>query len=336
MRNFETHPYISYHSILQNLSSGKVDGVCINFSHPKLNLQTHFWAHGFQSDELVFPSQFDENGNILPVLFPGREERDGGTHLFLNRGDQVVVSDVVDFHLTENPELEDDHDCNELEVKLQVIRANGEIVALKEPEIFIARDSMRPISDYAGLDSIERPDCGFGDTYHISIEKMFIRLARIADTNSPSQWSRLAQNLKSNLQSRAFRTSTGRWQHPASIEAGAAFGYALAKFEAELNLAPRVLAQLQAEAHRKRITKLAAARRTKPETLALKADARAMCEQDRNLSLTKCSRVLADKYGRDQANVRRMIKSLFQKRQISSGRIEYRPISQGASGDSTG
>lgn len=101
----------------------------------------------------------------------------------------------------------------------------------------------------------------------------------------------------------------------------AAFGYLMARAEAETSLLASARRGREAIAHAKRAS-LAKAEKNKAALQPILLRAAALCEADPNLTLTRCAKQIAAEFDRDQRWIAKKIIDLFEKR--PNGR-EYRP-----------
>lgn len=296
------------------------------------------YAHVPIPDDIQLDTATPEQANRLASeLVPWfAQERDRRPQVRVYPGDKVLVNEFASYGRGGNDRLQDYHDITEYEVTLKVVRADGSEVLLEEKVGFVARDAMGPQSAY----SYYVGDSDYADwvqDFRIDFEKIAHRIERLrGEGHMKGEWMTLADDMLDHVRDRLTDSEFDKWSVGELVDIAATAGYALAKAEAEGKLEPLAKAQLKAEAQRARATQAAANKRRKPDTPELLNAAQAMCIADANLSLNRCATEMATRFGRDAANVRKLILPLFERRQLPGGRREYRPRRQGTTGGTTG
>lgn len=319
---------------------GQVLGIEIDLRHPNIDTETYhaptlIWGLG-----LRFPSQEDNaDWDEMPFLanadLKGDAAHETQTHaneitadeIELRPGDRLLVRRVEHFFRGGIRELIDVHDNVEYWAHLFIQRADGQVVELQDPIMFVAKDALGPASAHI----YSTDDDGYEDfmcDHHIKLEKLKLRAQRLTKSQTGREWLEVARYMLDLLESFDDELPPDElaWETNDQLEIAATFGYALAQAEAEARLFPLAFKKLKADRARARATKLAALKRTKPDTAAIFDAATAMCAADANLSLNRCGNELAKRFDREAVNIKRIIKPLFERRQNSAGRVEYRPI----------
>jgi len=327
---------------------GTVDGIEFDFSGGGFMEPAHWrMATSLDWTGLTFPWDSAFNGTATHMADPSDVTSSGAfTDLFgalakiqrvrVYPGDKVIAKEIAGYRRGGNERLRDHHDNTDYSVTLMVIRADGSEIVRDERVGFVARDAMGPHSDYSGRER----DSDYAEwvrDFHVDFEKIAHRIERLhVEDHMKGEWMMLAHDMLGEVRDRLADSEFDKWSVGELVDIAATAGYALAKAEAEAKLEPLAKAQLKTEAQRVRAAKVAADKRRKPDTPELLNAAKAMCKVDANLSLNRCATELAARFGRDAANVRPMIRHLFERRKLPGGRPEYRPRRQGESGGSTG
>lgn len=327
--------YVQIEEILQGSLVGQVLGIELDLRHPDLDTQTHHAPNLLWGMDLIFPTQDDETHWDETLFLDAaslegdavREIEPPADVIELRPGDRLLVRRVEHFFRGGTKELVDAHDNLEYWAHLIVQRLDGEIVELRDPLMFVAKDALEPSSEhiyYVGDDDYQE----YMRDHRITLEKLKLRALRLTKSGNGEEWLEVARYMSDLLESFDHKLSPDEppWETNEQLEVAATFGYALARAEAEARLFPLAFKKLKADRARARATKLAALKRTKPDTAAILEAATAMCAADANLSLNRCGNELAKRFDREAVNIKRIIKPLFEPRQNRAGGVEYRPI----------
>lgn len=330
--------FVQIEEILQGSLVGQVLGIELDLRHPDINTETHH-APNYWEMVLRFPPQGDETDWDETLFLDAASLEGDAAHeievqaiepaadtIELRSGDRLLVRRVEHFFRGGTRELVDAHDNLEYWAHLIVQRADGEIVQVRDPLMFVAKDALEPASEhifYVGDDDYQE----YMRDHSITLEKLKLRARRLTKSWNGQEWLEVARHMLNLLESMDHKLPPDEpWETSEQMEIAATFGYALARAEAEARLYPLAFKKLKADRARARATKLAALKRTKPDTAAILDAATAMCAADANLSLNRCGNELAKRFDREAVNIKRIIKPLFEPRQNSAGRVEYRPI----------
>jgi hypothetical protein len=334
-----------FHEIVERDLVGVVDGIEFDFTGGGVIEPAHWrmatslawtgltfpWDDEFSAvpipDDIQLTTATPEQSNrLVSELVPWfAQERDRRPQVRVHPGDKVIVSEVTSFWRGGNDRLQDYHDISEYEVTLKLIRADGNEVLLDEKVGFVARDAMGPQSAYSNYVG----DSDYADwvqDFRIDFAKIAHRIERLRrEDHMKGEWMTLADDMLDHVRDRLTDKEFDAWSVDELVDIAATAGYALAKAEAEAKLEPLAKTQLRAEAQRMHAAKAGAMKRRKADTPELLNVAQAMCKADPNLSLNKCATELANRFGRDTANVRPLVRPLFERRQLPGGKTEYRP-----------
>ncbi len=309
-------PHKQLADILEQDRVGEIQGVRFDLRHPGLD------------PEVYFAPDFVWQLYAAGIRCPWNEDRSDPEVKIVDAGDRVFFHKVDKFNRGEGL-LTDPHDAFDLWAYIAIERSSGQIDVLDEPISFVAKDAMGP---YAETDGSDRDD-GYREyieNHHVTFKKIAFRIERLRKseqlTGEKGQWLKLADEMLSQAfeESEYFKENV-KEDIGTLIDLVATAGYALARAESATTLMP--LAQKALNARKSRAAATEAARRAnlKADTPEMLSQASVMCVAEPNLSLTTCAKRLGEQFGRDPRNVREAIKHLFERRQLPSGRLEYRP-----------
>lgn len=237
-----------------------------------------------------------------------------GRFVKLKKGDRLFVrstgrATLVDRHV----ELEYPTDKEAMFARLSVERRNGNIVDIPRPLVLIREDAiLLPLStgDFHQVYSamLQRLNSAFGV---VDIEE----IAR----GPVEKWPKISPGMSGSYGQALFALSQ-RDNFFVDGEAMAAFGYAIAKAEAETHLLSLAIKGLESikSARKANAAKVA---KDRANSEALRHHARKLIATDASISLTKCAALVAGEFSRDPRWVSRVIKELFE---LRPGGREYR------------
>ncbi len=313
---------------------GEVCGIGFDLRPPGLDLAE--WRPGTLPTNLLFPW----NGPQREAdWLPG--EVGSVSMITVSAGDKVFIGDVTAVGPSDVGLL-DSHDVQEMQGHLSVRRASGEVKETHLILTFARPDAMRAYSPHqrAGFDpGLEAQLSAYGITF-TKIRARARRLHKAMPTThggliirrhpEHAELLALAHDLAEKLDLVIERLDEGQRLAAAEVaELAGGVGYAVGRAESTARLEPWARKALKARSDQREAVELAKIANTKDDTPQLVRDAQEMCAANSNLALTRCSKVLGDRYGREPSNVRPLIRHLFEARTLPSGRLEYRPKRRG-------
>lgn len=330
--------------IVRGSLTGTVDGVEFDLTGGVIDPAHWRMSTDLYWTGLVFPwdDEFATTPDTIPSLPPMEPDapkwhdewfqtHDERMPVRVYRGDKVSVDKIRRWGRGGRTDWDDPHDKLEYGVRLKITRSDGTVVRIPESMTFVAKDAMGPHSEY-----VETDDESYAEwirEFHITFDKIAHRVGRLfkAQQPHPGEWLTLANNMVWEVRDRLKDLEFDKMGVGEIADIAATAGYALSKAEAEAKLEPLARSEIKSQEQRARAAKAGAISRTKPDTPDLKRAAADMCRSDPNLSLNKCCQELATRFGREPANVKRLVLHLFEKRHLPNGRTEYRPRREGSS-----
>jgi hypothetical protein len=320
--------YEALQALVEARARGEVDGVWFDFRHAGLPANgwqpTTLWDFFEQLADVQFIPWEPNEKLSRPVAGIGASWKSDR----VRPGDEVFIRSVERFRRGHGP-LTDPHDNQELWAYLAIRRPDGAEEPIEGPVMFVPPDAMAAFSHHESFGRDE-DYAEYLREHAVTFNKIGARTERLSEaTNTASgrEWLKLAQDMHSQAED-LLAARLVDWGDDARLltDLAATAGYALAHAEAEERLVPKAELGLKASRDRLRATEAARKANTKDETRRIIAEAEAMCAANPQLSLNGCAQALAALFpNREARNISRSIHHLFEKRNLPSGRLEFRP-----------